>query len=76
MIKSKPISSMANAFDVSGKNVVITGGNRGIGKGITVAFAQSGANVVILCRNLESGLAAVDEIKEYGGKYSCSKCDI
>jgi len=67
---------MTNAFDVSGKNVVITGGNRGIGKGITVAFAQSGANAVILCRNLESGLAAVDEIKDYGGKYSCFRCDV
>jgi len=76
MFKSKPISSMTNAFDVSGKNVVITGGNRGIGKGITVAFAQSGANVVILCRNLESGLKVVDEIKKYGGRYNCFKCDI
>jgi len=67
---------MTNAFDVSGKNVVITGGNRGIGKGITVAFAQSRANVVILCRNLESGLKVVDEIKKYGGRYDCFKCDI
>lgn len=76
MIKSTPISSMANAFDVTGKNVVVTGGNRGIGKGITVAFAQSGANVVILCRNLESGLKTIGELEKYGGKYSCFACDI
>jgi NAD(P)-dependent dehydrogenase (short-subunit alcohol dehydrogenase family) len=75
MYKSTPISSMTNAFDVSGKNVVVTGGNRGIGKGISLAFAQSGANVVILCRNLESGLKAVEEIKKYGGRHSCFKCD-
>ncbi len=67
---------MTNAFDVRGKNVVVTGGNRGIGKGISLAFAQSGANVIILCRNHESGLKAVDEIKKYGSKHACFKCDI
>ena len=76
MFKSKPITSMTNAFDVSGKNVVITGGNRGIGKGISVAFAQSGANIIILCRNQENGLKTMDEIKQYGGKCACFKCDV
>jgi len=76
VIKSTPITSMTKAFDVSGKNVVITGGNRGIGKGITLAFAQSGANVAILCRNVESGQKTVAEIQQYGGKYTCIQCDI
>ena len=30
---------------VQGKNVIITGASRGIGKGIAQAFAQAGANV-------------------------------
>lgn len=76
MFKSKPITSMTNAFDVSGKNVVVTGGNRGIGKGISVAFAQSGANVAIMCRNHGSGLETVNELKQYGGRYSCIACDV
>jgi NAD(P)-dependent dehydrogenase (short-subunit alcohol dehydrogenase family) len=76
MFKSKPITSMTNAFDVSGKNVVVTGGNRGIGKGISIAFAQSGANVAILCRNYNSGLEVVDEIKQYGGRHTCVECDV
>jgi NAD(P)-dependent dehydrogenase (short-subunit alcohol dehydrogenase family) len=50
-----PIKDMAGAFSVAGLNVVVTGGNRGIGLGIAQAFAQSGANVAILCRNEESG---------------------
>ena len=76
MFKSKPIASMTNAFDVSGSNVVVTGGNRGIGKGISVAFAQSGANVAILCRNRDSGLEAVSELNQYGGKHTCVACDV
>ena len=74
-IKSTPIPDMTKAYDVAGKNVVVTGGNRGVGRGIVQAFAESGANVAILCRNLESGKAAVAELEKYGGKYAAIKCD-
>ena len=66
---------MKNAYKVEGKNVVVTGGNRGIGRGITQAFAECGANVVILCRNLDSGKQAVSEIEKLGGKYAAFQCD-
>lgn len=71
-----PITNMAEAYSVKGKNVVVTGGNRGIGRGIVEAFAQSGANVAVLCRNKESGDKAVSEINQYGGKNICIKVDI
>jgi NAD(P)-dependent dehydrogenase (short-subunit alcohol dehydrogenase family) len=67
---------MEGAYSVKGYNVVVTGGNRGIGKGISTAFAQSGANVVILCRNYESGKEVADSFKQYGGVYDAIKCDI
>ena len=75
-IRSNPIQSMTNAFSVQGMNVVVTGGNRGIGLGISVAYAQSGANVAILCRNRESGQRAADEIKKYGTNCKYIPCDI
>ena len=34
---------------LKGKNVIITGGSRGIGKGIAEKFAQNGANIVFTC---------------------------
>ena len=42
---------------LSGRSVVVTGGSKGIGKGIARVFARAGANVVIAARD-EAGLAA------------------
>jgi NAD(P)-dependent dehydrogenase (short-subunit alcohol dehydrogenase family) len=49
------------------KNVLITGGNSGIGKETAIGIAKAGANVIIACRNKEKGLQAVDEIKKASG---------
>ena len=67
---------MKNAFDLTGKNVVVTGGNRGLGFGIATAMAQSGANVAIVCRDKTKANAAVEELRQYGGSYSTFDCDI
>ncbi len=71
----KPISNMTDAFSVKGFNVIVTGGNRGIGLGISTAFAQSGANVAILCRNKEKGDKAAEDLKQYGVNAFCAACD-
>lgn len=74
--KTTPISNMTDAFSVKGQNVIVTGGNRGIGFGICLAYAQSGANVAILCRNKESGDKAVEELRQYGTTCLCISCDV
>ena len=76
IVKTPPIGMMSGAFDVRGKNVVVTGGNRGIGLGISTAFAESGANVAILCRNEESGKKAAEGFSKYGGRYTCIGADV
>jgi len=40
---------------MSGKVVMVTGANSGIGKATTMALAAMGANVVMVCRNEEKG---------------------
>lgn len=70
-----PIENMSAVFDVRGKNVVVTGGNRGIGLGISAAFVQSGCNVAILCRNLASGNEAAEALRQYGTEVFAVQCD-
>jgi NAD(P)-dependent dehydrogenase (short-subunit alcohol dehydrogenase family) len=48
--------------DQSGKVVIITGANSGIGYEASRALALKGATVVMACRNLEKGEAAVQQI--------------
>ncbi len=39
-----------NRFDLSGKTAVVTGGSRGIGRGIAIGLAEHGADVAIVYR--------------------------
>jgi len=52
---------------VAGKVAVVTGAGNGIGKGIALAMAASGASVVVNDISAEAGQAVVDEIKAAGG---------
>lgn len=46
------------AHSVAGRSVVVTGGSKGIGKGIARVFAGAGARVAVLSRNRDEGAAA------------------
>jgi NAD(P)-dependent dehydrogenase (short-subunit alcohol dehydrogenase family) len=50
--------------DLSGKNVIVTGANSGIGKETSRVLAKNGANVIMACRSLERGQEAIEEIKK------------
>ena len=47
---------------IAGRAVVVTGGTRGIGKGIAAVFAQAGARVLVTGRDRATAEAAVAEI--------------
>jgi NAD(P)-dependent dehydrogenase (short-subunit alcohol dehydrogenase family) len=51
-----------NIPDQSGKIVIVTGANSGIGYGAARALVHKGATVIMACRSLEKGEAAVAQI--------------
>jgi NAD(P)-dependent dehydrogenase (short-subunit alcohol dehydrogenase family) len=59
-----------SASDMSGKTVVITGGNSGIGTETAVALASAGARVVITARDQARGEAAVADVQARSGNQS------
>jgi 3-oxoacyl-[acyl-carrier protein] reductase len=51
---------------LTGRTVLVTGGTKGIGKGIAGVFAKAGANVVICGRDADTGEQAA---RELGARY-------
>ena len=51
-------------MDLSGKSVIVTGGNVGIGRPTALELARLGANVTIIGRNEATCSEAVNEIIE------------
>jgi len=52
---------MRDPLDMSGKVVIVTGGGRGVGRGISSRFLEAGAEVVICGRNQPEELPAAGE---------------
>jgi len=63
--KREPMSF--DAFQLEGKNALVTGSHRGLGAAIAVALAQAGANVGCHGRDAKPA-AACDEIRALGRK--------
>lgn len=51
-------------FDLTGKVAVVTGGSRGLGREMVLAFAAHGADVVIASRKLENCESLAEEVRE------------
>jgi len=58
------------------KNVLVTGGGRGIGRAIALAFASEGCRVAITGRTQASLDAVAEEIRSRGGKALPLSCDV
>jgi NAD(P)-dependent dehydrogenase (short-subunit alcohol dehydrogenase family) len=61
-------------FDLSGKVALVTGGSRGLGREMALAFARAGADVVITSRKLDNCRQVAAEVEALGRKalpYAC-----
>lgn len=59
-------------YDLSGKTMIITGANSGIGKAAAVRLASLGAQVVMACRSMERGQKALEDVRQTAGSGTVS----
>jgi NAD(P)-dependent dehydrogenase (short-subunit alcohol dehydrogenase family) len=70
----RPGSLAGTPFDLTGKAALVTGGSRGLGREMVLAFAAAGADVVITSRKADSCRAVAAEVQALGRKalpYAC-----
>ena len=62
---------------LKGRNAIITGGSRGIGRAIALKLAEAGANIAVIYNGSEEGaMSACTEARAYGVDADYYKCNI
>jgi NAD(P)-dependent dehydrogenase (short-subunit alcohol dehydrogenase family) len=57
---------MTDLFSLEGKTAIITGGSRGLGREMALAFAERGANIVVASRKVENCETVANEVRVLG----------
>jgi retinol dehydrogenase-12 len=56
--------------------IVITGANRGIGRGITKALAKTNSSIIMACRNVEKSLDTYNKIKKESNNHNIELLEV
>ena len=67
---------MSNIFSLTGKIAIVTGCNKGIGKGMAIALAAAGADIIAVSANMPlAGGETELEVKKLGRSFKAYRCD-
>ena len=70
------MTDTAALFDLTGKVALVTGGSRGLGREMVLAFAGAGADVIIASRKLDNCKALAEEIEATGRRALPVACHV
>lgn len=68
--------SIIQRFSLDGQVAIVTGAGRGIGRGIALAYAEAGADIVCAARTLADVEAVAEEIRGLGRRAIAVRCDV
>jgi len=67
---------VSDRFDLTGKVALVTGGSRGLGRSMALAFAEAGADVVVASRKLANCRSVAAEIESLGRRALAHACNV
>ena len=67
---------MIPSFRLDGKVAVVTGASKGLGRAMALAFAESGADVVVSSRKLDECEKVADDIRALGRRALAVSCHV
>jgi NAD(P)-dependent dehydrogenase (short-subunit alcohol dehydrogenase family) len=73
---SKEFTMYQELFNLEGKTIIITGAGSGLGRGLSMAYAEAGANIVTAGRTFVRLEELVREVEGRGGKALAVKTDV
>ena len=70
------VANNESLFDLTGKVVLVTGGSRGLGYQMVLAFARAGADVIIASRKLDACEAVAEQVRALGRRALAVACHV
>ncbi len=67
---------VSELFDLTGRNALVTGGGRGLGRHIALGLAEAGADVFVASRKLENCEETAREIEKLGRRGVAIRADL